>query len=91
MKCYVLNCPNEATERHHLIPRSQDGPDEEWNLFDCCSRCHDLFTRNKLSELKVLEDLKGESFYRWEQAYQWHLAREGLHKLKQENLCNRKD
>lgn len=25
---------------HHIVFRSQQGPDEEWNLITVCSRCH---------------------------------------------------
>lgn len=26
---------------HHIIFRSQQGPDEEWNLITLCNSCHD--------------------------------------------------
>lgn len=31
----------ERAERHHIIPRSLNGPDETWNLITLCRDCHD--------------------------------------------------
>ncbi len=44
------NCADECTgrgeHRHHVILRSQGGPDEAWNLLNVCHRCHDWIHHN---------------------------------------------
>ena len=36
------NCGSrEQLHVHHVVYRSQLGPDEDWNLCTLCSRCHD--------------------------------------------------
>jgi|GEM_PF-2251550 len=42
--CYF--CGSEGPiERHHIVPRRYDGPDEESNLVDLCPTCHERLER----------------------------------------------
>jgi 5-methylcytosine-specific restriction endonuclease McrA len=34
-------CGRQATDTHHILYRSQGGPDELWNLVCLCRSCHD--------------------------------------------------
>lgn len=40
-RCRLL-CGRAATDTHHILYRSQGGPDETWNLISLCRWCHDL-------------------------------------------------
>ena len=35
-------CGRPAVDTHHILYRSQGGPDEAWNLISLCRTCHDL-------------------------------------------------
>lgn len=37
-KCFV--CPNDATERHHIIPIKNGGKNSKKNLVSLCENCH---------------------------------------------------
>jgi 5-methylcytosine-specific restriction endonuclease McrA len=39
-KCRSCGSRN-ALHEHHIVFRSQQGPDEAWNLITLCSSCHD--------------------------------------------------
>ncbi len=39
-RCLV--CSKPAVDTHHILYRSQGGPDEAWNLISLCRTCHDL-------------------------------------------------
>jgi len=62
MKCYYCEI-NEATERHHIIPRSQGG---KGNIIRVCKECHDYFhnsrvgnkTQRILNEFSQHQDFK---------------------------------
>jgi len=45
MKCF--NCQNEATDKHHIIFRSQQGTDSPDNIVYLCRECHDLIHHSK--------------------------------------------
>jgi 5-methylcytosine-specific restriction endonuclease McrA len=36
-----LLCRKAATDTHHILYRSQGGPDEAWNLISLCRTCHE--------------------------------------------------
>jgi len=38
--CQVPGCSRPAGHAHHIIPRSQGGPDEDWNLVGLCPAHH---------------------------------------------------
>ncbi len=38
--CQVPGCSRPASHNHHVRPRSQGGPDEEWNLVSLCAFHH---------------------------------------------------
>lgn len=38
--CATPGCGNPAEHMHHIIYRSNEGPDEEWNCCYLCFRCH---------------------------------------------------
>lgn len=40
-KCETPNCKNGPSHVHHIIPRSEDGPDTAGNLIVLCSIHHD--------------------------------------------------
>jgi 5-methylcytosine-specific restriction endonuclease McrA len=42
-RCQV--CGRPATDTHHILYRSQGGPDEPWNLICLCRDCHELVHR----------------------------------------------
>jgi 5-methylcytosine-specific restriction endonuclease McrA len=42
-RCRV--CGRRATDTHHILYRSQGGPDEPWNLICLCRACHELVHR----------------------------------------------
>jgi predicted restriction endonuclease len=37
---YCKGCGDELIVPHHIIYRSQGGPDELWNLISLCVECH---------------------------------------------------
>lgn len=40
MKLCELCLVRRAVDRHHRLPRSRGGPDDEHNLVDLCRGCH---------------------------------------------------
>lgn len=44
-----------ATEIHHIIPESEDGPNEEDNAAPLCATCHDLYGANP-EKCKFIKD-----------------------------------
>src|SRR4051794_11259349 len=38
--CQVPGCSRPAVHAHHIIPRSQGGTDDEWNLVSLCASHH---------------------------------------------------
>lgn len=51
MGCFIHqgeHIPPEATQTHHKVPRAYGGLDDEFNLVDLCSTCHDLLHRSAL-------------------------------------------
>src|SRR5262249_31576275 len=40
--CQVPRCSRAAAHAHHILPRSQGGPDDDWNLVSLCA-AHHLF------------------------------------------------
>jgi hypothetical protein len=48
-KCTRPGCSNRsALTANHIIPRSQGGPDEAWNLHTVCAVCHAAVTEGRL-------------------------------------------
>jgi len=81
-KCRVWGCgKNGCVQVHHIIPRSQGGPDKEWNLICLCSRHHEGITCKKMSNVDMLNKLKKKRDFRWGKALEWHLKREEIRKL----------
>jgi hypothetical protein len=39
-------CTGRATQRHHILRRSQGGSDDRENTLDTCSSCHDYVHAN---------------------------------------------
>lgn len=84
-KCRVFGCGRKLNVQvHHIIPRSQDGPDELWNLICLCQHHHHLITDNKLTDVKVLTDLINKADFRWLLALDWHLKRQELKRINNE-------
>lgn len=82
-KCRRKGCRIKSNlEVHHIIPRSQGGPDDEWNLITLCRECHRAITENKVSDYTLLTELKGKGFFRWEKALEWHTTRKQLKDLR---------
>ncbi|HQO23233.1 MAG TPA: HNH endonuclease [Spirochaetota bacterium] len=50
MKCLI--CNNEATEKHHIIFRSQGGTDAPENLANLCRECHHSIHFGKDTEVR---------------------------------------
>ena len=38
--CQVPGCSRRAVHAHHIIPRSQGGTDDDWNLVSLCAAHH---------------------------------------------------
>jgi 5-methylcytosine-specific restriction endonuclease McrA len=47
-----IYCHREATDRHHIIRRSQGGSDNKINLANLCRRCHNILHFSKDTELQ---------------------------------------
>lgn len=69
MKHKCINCGMEATEQHHVVPKSVGGNDIESNKVWVCSNCHCLIHGFNLTK-------RGE---RWKE-----LQRAGIEKAKKE-------
>jgi hypothetical protein len=41
-KCKICKSKSEYLEKHHIIPKSRGGTDDENNLILICSKCHGL-------------------------------------------------
>lgn len=78
-KCRKWGCGIEnGVEVHHIIPRSQGGPDKEWNLITLCSFHHAQVTSKKLKDLDLLKDIRKKRDFRWSKSMEWHQTREEL-------------
>jgi 5-methylcytosine-specific restriction endonuclease McrA len=66
-----IYCHREATDRHHIIPRSQSGSDNHINLANLCRTCHNQIhfgtnTRlKKLIKLRCYEQIRGNLSLAW--------------------------
>ena len=69
MKYKCINCGAEATEQHHIVPKSVGGNDIESNKVWVCSKCHCLI--HGFNQIK-----RGEH---WKE-----LQRAGIEKAKKE-------
>src|SRR3990172_985267 len=47
-RCEVHNTQGRGLNAHHLIPRSEDGADEIYNLITLCEDCHNYVEVNNL-------------------------------------------
>lgn len=45
----------QGIQGHHILYRSQQGPDEAWNLISLCEPCHRFMHDNKRRWQKVLQ------------------------------------
>jgi hypothetical protein len=83
-KCQAPGCAIKALQPHHIIPRSQRGPDELWNVICLCVLHHRMITDKKMTDIYLLTGLKKykRKLFRWQKALDWHLKREELRKLK---------
>lgn len=82
-KCQVWGCScREGLESHHIIPRSQGGPDELWNLITLCHYHHRLVTNKKLLDIDLLQKIKRRRNFRWQPALAWHIEKEEIRKYK---------
>ncbi len=89
-KCRSWGCGKRwNTEVHHIIPRSQGGPDKEWNLITLCPSCHNKITEGKSTDIKLLTPLKKKRDFRWKKALEWHLNRKQLKNEKFKNIKSR--
>lgn len=89
-KCRSWGCgKNSNIEVHHIIPRSQGGPNKEWNLITLCESCHREITEKKVTNIKLLKALKKKRDFRWKKALEWHLNREQLKNEKFKNIKSR--
>jgi len=80
-RCRVRACGSYfRVEVHHIIPKSQRGPSELWNLITLCSYHHKLVTENKISIIKILTQLFKQPDFRWQPSLNWHLNRVNLRK-----------
>jgi 5-methylcytosine-specific restriction endonuclease McrA len=62
---------------HHMIPRSEGGPDEEWNLCPLCPSCHPSVDAQP-EFAKIPTDKEGNSYVdRDELMNRWHNYRFG--------------
>lgn len=81
-KCRVWGCGCiYELEKHHIIPRGQQGPNEPWNLITLCNKHHSLVTENKMSMIDILNKLKNKVDYRWGKSYDWLVKRSELRKI----------
>jgi len=84
-KCKVWGCGDtNSLEVHHIIPRSQGGPDEEWNLITLCHKHHNLVTTKKLSDIELLTAIRRHNPFRWTKALNWHKNKQEIRDLKNE-------
>lgn len=83
-KCKAWGCGViEGLEVHHIIPRSQGGPDEEWNLITLCHKHHNLITTRKKSDIDLLSQIRKRNQFRWAKAFNWHKDKQEIRKLKE--------
>lgn len=82
-KCRAWGCRkrNGDIEVHHIIPRSQGGPNKEWNLICLCYFHHELITSKKLTDIELLTKIKRCGDFRWLRALEWHINRKALKNL----------
>jgi 5-methylcytosine-specific restriction endonuclease McrA len=82
-RCEIYGCGCTSNlEIHHIIPRSQGGPTERWNLITLCVHHHNLITNGKLKDIHVLNKLKNKKHFRWQRSLDWHLNKEKIRKLR---------
>ena len=81
-QCVSTDKRNQAAlHPHHLVPRSQRGPDEVENGITLCVLCHKRAhegyetaqgrVTGRRFLLTVLEGWRGELQWRWDKAYEW--------------------
>lgn len=81
-KCRVFGCGVRfGLQVHHIITRSQGGPDEEWNKITLCIKHHDLITRKILTDIEILEKIKYKLDFRWQKALDWHLNKANMRNI----------
>lgn len=82
-KCLLCGITTSLSP-HHIIPTSQGGPDEEWNIISLCEErgCHrkiqngywdinGIFHTAKECVIKLLESYKSSPRFRWQKALDW--------------------
>jgi len=47
MKCRNCGIEGEALHKHHIVPKSLGGKDDDTNLIDLCIKCHGLAHSSK--------------------------------------------
>lgn len=81
-RCRYWGCSSGNIEVHHIIPRSQGGPDKIWNLICLCPEHHRMITDRKITDVELLTALESQSYFRWGQALIWHVVRDELRKIR---------
>lgn len=85
-KCRAWGCGTTCNlESHHIIPRSQGGENEEYNLITLCEKHHKLVTEGKMSDTEMLKKIIRKRDFRWGLALNWHIQRDKLKEIKRGN------
>lgn len=50
---------NESIEKHHIIPKSEGGPDADKNKKELCSACHDYIHARRLLKAHLKIEKRG--------------------------------
>jgi hypothetical protein len=84
MKCLICET-DESTEKHHVLPRSKGGREQD-NLLDCCSDCggqvHMLFNNTELAKMSLDDLLTNEKMQKY---IIWKKKHPGTHRHRMSN------
>ena len=86
-KCRFWGCRcTQSLEVHHIVKKSQQGPDELWNLITLCNKHHNDITEGRISDIAVLSKLRKKIDFRWQPALEWHLDRLDINRFKRSTI-----
>jgi 5-methylcytosine-specific restriction protein A len=54
-------CGEKATIPHHIVPKHEDGSDDEANLLAVCAKCHRKLDANAAGKLNKQKDKRNNS------------------------------